>query len=187
MQTLRDEKPVGVWLEVRYLPPAREGVDQGAVPPATPHPNAASEVNSAPRAYIEIVLLELHDSEYDSHVPRAGGPGRLLKDAPLDVAMSAVARGLSIWEPSKEALEELFDVRDDDEVPDARAVYKTSLLSGWLGGLAMRSVLRISGIAIDGERLFASTGGGWKDFFVRANLVVRDNSAKGWTGDDEEA
>ena len=55
------------------------------------------------------------------------------------------------------------------------------MLTGKMGGIAMRSVLRISGIAIDGERLFGSTGGSWKDFFVRANLVVKDDSAKGWT------
>ena len=31
MSQLREELPVGVWIEVKYLPPARDGVDQGSV------------------------------------------------------------------------------------------------------------------------------------------------------------
>ena len=40
------------------------------MPPAVPHANAAAE-SSSPRSYLEILLLELHDSEYEAHVPRA--------------------------------------------------------------------------------------------------------------------
>lgn len=186
MQQLREERPMGVWVEIKYLPPAKEGQDQGPMPPATAHPNAAADMAAPPRAYLEILLLELHDSEYEAHVPRATCPGALLPNAPLDVAMSAVARGLSIWEPGREDLADVFKVLEQEEEARPENVVKRSLLAGRLGAIAVHSVLRISGIAIDGEKLFGASGASYRDFFVRANLVMRDSGTKGMTEDTDE-
>jgi ankyrin repeat protein len=188
MKHLRDEKPVGLWLEVKWLPPPKEGqgVDaMGPVPPANPHPNAAAEgPGGAAKAYVEIMLLELHDSEYDGHVPRATNTGRILPDCALDVAMVAISRALSIWEPDSDALEELFQMPEEFDASDHTAVLKKSLLSRTLAPIATRSVLRISGISVDGEKLFSTTGGGWKDFMVRANLVTRNEDLQSWSWED---
>ena len=190
MSQLREELPVGVWIEVKYLPPARDGVDQGPVPPATPHPNATALPAGTTQAFLQIMLLELHDSEFDSESMvkqgRNSGSGRLLDKAPLDVAMSAVARGLSIWEPTRENLDEIFQIPDPEADLDPAAILKKSLLvKPALSGLAQRSVLRLSGIAIDGEKLTAG-GVNFKDFFVRANLVMRDERVKGMTEEEDE-
>ena len=69
--------------------------------------------------------------------------------------------------------------QDPDEEVDHHMVLKTGLLSGRLGSIATRSTIRISGIAIDGGRLFDARG--LKDFYVRANLVTKDTSIKGMT------
>ena len=73
--------------------------------------------------------------------------------------MSAVARGLSIWEPTRENLDEIFQIPDPEADLDPAAILKKSLLvKPALSGLAQRSVLRLSGIAIDGEKLTAGGG-----------------------------
>ena len=61
---------------------------------------------------------------------------------------------------------------------------KKSLLSRTLAPVAQKSVVRISGIVLDGEKLFSSAGGGWKDFFVRANLVLKNEESLGWSWED---
>ena len=188
MKNLRDEKPMGVWVEVKWLPPPKEGQAAdalGPVPPASPHPNASAEgPGAAQKAYLEIMVLELHDSEFEGHVPRATNAGRILPDCAMDVAMVAISRGLSIWEPDKDDLEDIFQMPEEFDETDQSAVLRRSLLSLTLAPLATRSVLRISGITVDGEKLFTSTGGGWKDFFVRANLVTRNEDATRWSWED---
>ena len=122
MKNLRDEKPMGVWVEVKWLPPPKEGQAAdalGPVPPASPHPNASAEgPGAAQKAYLEIMVLELHDSEFEGHVPRATNAGRILPDCAMDVAMVAISRGLSIWEPDKDDLEDIFQMPEEFDETD---------------------------------------------------------------------
>lgn len=62
-----------------------------------------------------------------------------------------------------------------------------SLLSGAMCRIATKSRLHISGIAITGGVLHGTTANTWKDFFVRANLVVSDTTVVGWTDAEGEA
>ena len=80
------------------------------------HPNALVDPPGTMRSHIEIMLMELHDSEFDANSPpmtgrTPEGVGRLLASAPLDVAIAAVAKGLSVWAPTQEDLDTAFNVQ----------------------------------------------------------------------------
>jgi hypothetical protein len=123
IQQLRDEKPVGVWIEVKWLRPAppketevvdghwepgmeipkgesavewvmtspRAGGAGGAGGPKGTAAGGKADKDETPRGTLEILLLELHDSEYEANVPKEGrggatGIGKLLSHVPMDVS-----------------------------------------------------------------------------------------------------
>ena len=106
LRQMREERPAGVWIEVAWV---RPGTNGHGLPPPAGSPQAEE---NALKAFVEIILLQLHDSEYDSHVPRATGVGRLLAHAPLDVAMAAVSRALNVWPPTNERMRNQFELPD---------------------------------------------------------------------------
>jgi len=178
---LHDERPIGVWIEVKWVRPHRE--PSWARAAGDTHPNTTADVTgTSPHAVLEILLLQLHDSEYTDYVPRSEGVGRLLPNSPLDLAIAAVGRSLSVWAPSREALEAPFKLHEDeDEGERLNKRQQRSLLSGVMSRHAMKSVLRITSMSIVGEQLLDGARGALKDFFVRTTLVVKDENAVGWT------
>lgn len=159
---LHDERPIGVWIEVKWVRPHRE--PSWARAAGDTHPNTTADVTgTSPHAVLEILLLQLHDSEYTDYVPRSEGVGRLLPNSPLDLAIAAVGRSLSVWAPSREALEAPFKLHEDeDEGERLNKRQQRSLLSGVMSRHAMKSVLRITSMSIVGEQLLDGARGALK-------------------------
>ena len=113
LRQLREEQPKGVWVEVAWVRPGQMGN-------GVPLTGAAAE-EAKEKAFIEIILMQLHDSEYESHVARVqaagSGVGRLIEKAPLDVAMSAIGRGLNVWPPTFERMRNQFELPEIDAPP----------------------------------------------------------------------
>ena len=186
LKQLKEERPKGVWIEIAWTRPGQHGA---AGAPAAPAALASAAAEVKERSFIEIVLLQLHDSEYESHVPRASGVGKLLASAPLDVAMVALSRGLSVWPPTVPTIRECFEEPDlggslvssaktlkfvgdkfsseDDYAYDEEEYGPYSLLKGALSRVGAKSTITINALSIDGPSLSVQ-GGAWRDFFVRA-------------------
>jgi hypothetical protein len=113
LRQLREEQPKGIWVEVAWVRPGQMGN-------GVPLTGAAAE-EAKEKAFIEIILMQLHDSEYESHVARVqaagSGVGRLIEKAPLDVAMSAIGRGLNVWPPTFERMRNQFELPEVDAPP----------------------------------------------------------------------